>query len=124
MQKFFLSLVAFAFSLVISAQGHGNSKGEDKSNGGKSATQGNNNSKNIKATETKAGNDHNKNVWEGTSDRYGNSPRPSKNQPAKVLAAFQKEYPYASNVSWSKYRGDWIANFRNGPFMSTALYHA
>ena len=48
----------------------------------------------------------------------------SKNQPAKVSAAFQRDYPNAGNVSWYKYRGDWTASFGNGLFMSTAVYHA
>ena len=48
----------------------------------------------------------------------------SKNQPAKVSAAFQKDYPNAGNVSWSKYRGDWTASFGNGLYRSTAVYHA
>ena len=68
--------------------------------------------------------EHNKKVWEGTSGKRGKGPKSSKNQPAKVRAAFQSDYPYATNVSWSKYRGDWIATFGNGLVMSTAVYHA
>jgi hypothetical protein len=62
-------------------------------------------------------------IWEGTKDS-GGGPKPSKNQPAKVRAAFQRDYPGAAYVSWSKYRGDWTATFQNGPFLSTAVYHA
>jgi hypothetical protein len=61
-------------------------------------------------------------VWEGTTEKGG--PKPSKNQPAKVRQAFAADYPNASNVSWSKYRGDWTATFSNGLTTSTAVYHA
>lgn len=63
-------------------------------------------------------------IWEGTKDTDGRRPKPSKNQPARVRAAFKRDYPYAANVLWSKYRGDWTARFTNGPFISTAVYHA
>lgn len=48
----------------------------------------------------------------------------SKNQPAKVRSAFMADYPNATNVVWSKYRGDWTATFNNGAWRSTAVYHA
>ncbi len=48
----------------------------------------------------------------------------SKNQPTNVTAAFQRDYPNATNVVWSKYKGDWTATFGNGIFRSTAVYHA
>lgn len=67
---------------------------------------------------------HNDIIWEGTKDNDGGGPKVSKNQPAKVRAAFQRDYPYVGYVSWSKYRGDWTATFSNGAFVSTAVYHA
>jgi len=63
-------------------------------------------------------------IWEGTSDDDGGGPKPAKNQPAKVRAAFASDYPNAKNVSWSKYRGQWTARFSNGLTTSTAVYHA
>lgn len=48
----------------------------------------------------------------------------SKNQPTKVLEAFRRDYPNATNVVWTKYKGDWTASFGNGIFRSTAVYHA
>ena len=39
-------------------------------------------------------------IWDGTSEKGG--PKPSKNQPAKVRAAFQRDYPNATHVRWSK----------------------
>lgn len=68
--------------------------------------------------------EHSKKVWDGTSDKRGKGPKFSKNQPAKVREGFQRDYPNANNVTWSKYRGDWTATFGSGLYMSTAVYHA
>ena len=56
--------------------------------------------------------------------KKGGSSKPSKNQPAKVRQAFATDYPGVTNVSWSKYRGDWTATFSNNGITSTAVYHA
>ena len=63
-------------------------------------------------------------IWEGTKDADGGGPKPSKNQPAKVRSAFARDYPNATGVSWSKYRGDWTATFNRGLTRSVAVYHA
>lgn len=63
-------------------------------------------------------------IWDGTKDGDGGGPKFSKSQPAKVRTAFAKDYPNASGVSWSKYRGDWTASFNNGIVRSVAVYHA
>jgi hypothetical protein len=64
-------------------------------------------------------------IFEGSSHKTTTGGgKPSKNQPAKVRAAFQRDYPNATNVTWSKYRGDWTATFSNGGITSTAVYHA
>ena len=66
--------------------------------------------------------DHDKKIWDGAGD--DNCMKPSKNQPAKVRAAFQRDYPNAVNVRWTKCRGDWTASFNGNMFRSTAVYHA
>jgi hypothetical protein len=76
------------------------------------------------ANKEKGKSGHDKTIWEGTKDTDGGGPKASKNQPAKVRSAFAKDYPNATNVSWSKYRGDWTATFNNGLVTSTAIYHA
>src|SRR4051812_47470728 len=48
----------------------------------------------------------------------------SKNQPAKVTKAFERDYPDARNVTWSKYDGNWTASFSSGIVRTTAVYHA
>ena len=107
---------------------HGNSndngKEKDKAKNEKSAKQGSSQQKEKEANEKKQQEEHNKKIWAGTSDKNGKGPIPSKNQPTKVRAAFQRDYPNAVNVSWSKYRGDWTASFGNGLYRSTAVYHA
>jgi len=123
MKKIFLLTTGFILSLMMIAQGKSNDKGKgkDKSKNEKTAKQGS--SEQI-AKEKEVKDEHNKKVWEGTYGNSDNGPKASKNQPARVRAAFQRDYPNATNVSWSKYRGDWTATFGNGIFMSTALYHA
>jgi len=56
--------------------------------------------------------------------KKGGGPKYSKNQPTKARQAFAADYPNATNVSWSKYRGDWTATFTNNGVTSTAVYHA
>lgn len=120
MKKIILLAIGFFFSLTIIAQGKSNEKGKKKD---KSKTEKSINQKNSEKI-AKEKDEHNKKVWDGTYGKNGKGPKPSKNQPAKVRAAFQRDYPNATHVSWSKYRGDWTATFGNGVFVSTALYHA
>jgi len=126
MRKLIFIGITIILSLSISAQGNseGKGKGKDKSKNektdkGKKAEVDEKQEKEIKDKQ-----EHDRKVWEGTSDKSGNGPKPSKNQPAKVRSSFQRDYPNAQNVNWSKYRGDWTATFGNGAFRSTAIYHA
>ena len=120
MKKFFLLSTGIIFSLTMIAQGNSdNGKGNDKSKNEKTAKQVNSEQK-----EKKQQDEHYRKIWDGTSDNSGKGPMPSKNQPTKVRTAFQRDYPNAGNVSWSKYRGDWTASFGNGLYWSTAVYHA
>lgn len=123
MKKFLLLITGSVFSLTIIAQANKSDKGKgkDKSKNEKSINQ---KSTEQIAKEKRVNDEHSKKIWEGTSGNSGKGPQPSKNQPARVRSSFQKDYPNASNISWSKYRGDWAATFGNGIFMSTALYHA
>jgi hypothetical protein len=104
--------------MIAQRENPGKGKGNDRSK----------NEKSVKHTsasnEKKEKAEHIRKVWAGTSARGGGGLKLSKNQPAKVRAAFQRDYPTAGNVTWYKYRGDWTASFRNGPFISTVLYHA
>jgi hypothetical protein len=134
MKQILVLLTAFTVSLSILAQGNSGGKGKDKqksksensTNPGNSGNSGNSGSKEDKEKiekEKKEKTDHDKKIWEGTSDN-GAGAKPSKNQPAKVRSSFQRDYPNATNVYWTKYRGDWTATFGNGFYRSTAIYHA
>ena len=122
MKKIFVLIALFVIATNISvAQGNGKTKNADKGKSKEKVDKVNGSDKN-KEKEDKI--KHEKSIWEGTSEAGGGGPKPSKNQPAKVRQAFARDYPYAANVAWSKYRGDWTATFRNGVFFSTAVYHA
>jgi len=119
-------------SIFVSAQGNSGSKGKDKQKDKANTSQTDNPGKSKdkdngkeKEKEDKAKNDeHDRKIWDGVDDKNGSCMKPSKNQPAKVRASFQKDYPNAVNIRWTKCRGDWTATFGNGLYMSTAVYHA
>ncbi len=58
------------------------------------------------------------------SKQKGKKAKYSKNVPTKVNQAFQRDYPYATNVSWTKSKGSWTATFGNNGYRSNATYHA
>ena len=139
MKKISLLLTAISITFIICGQGNSQGKDKDKQKDkteqaskdkekdkGKEENKGNNKEKNKEKEdkEKKDVADHEKKVWDGTYAKEGDGPKPSKNQPTQVTSSFQKDYPNATNVSWSKYRGDWTATFRNGASTSTAVYHA
>jgi hypothetical protein len=118
MKKIFIFLTAIVlFSLSSAAQGKDKNKNKDK---GKDTEKVNE----IKNKDRDEKQKHENKIWDGIKDKDGGGPLPSKNQPAKVRAAFKGDYPNAVNVSWTKFRGDWTATFRNGLSWSTAIYHA
>ncbi len=113
MKNFILLMTAFFFSLISFGQGNSQGKGnKGKANGKGQAKQQQANP-----------NNNNEVIWNGTTGN-ASAGKSSKNQPAKVRSSFYRDYPNASNVVWNKYRGDWTATFGNGPFRSTAVYHA
>jgi hypothetical protein len=129
-------MVVAILSLAVSAQGNSGNKGKSKNDPtvGNTETHGNSGNKvtskdktdkdKLKEKEDKAKNDeHDRKVWDGV-DGGNDCGKSSKNQPAKVRSSFQRDYPYAINVRWTKCRGDWTARFGNGLFLSTAVYHA
>lgn len=121
-------LLAILSALILPAAAQGNGKGKTKTKG--TVSEKLNEAKNKEKDKEKDKKDkvdrqkHEKGIWEGTQDDGGGGPKSSKNQPAKVRAAFSRDYPNAGSVNWSKYRGDWTATFRNGALWSTAVYHA
>lgn len=124
MKKNLLMILSFVFSITVLAQANSQGKGKSKDKD-KNKTKTEKILKNEKDEKEKTEKaEHERKIWEGTFKKPGDGPKYSKNQPAKVRVSFQRDYPNAVNVSWSKYRGDWTATFRNGLWMSTAVYHA
>lgn len=104
MKKVLLLTALFAISFTGFSQGK--AKGKSK----------------VKNNHSSTAHAEGKDVWEGPK---GNTVKgSSKNQPKKVQAALLRDYPMANNVTWSKYKGDYTATFNNGPWRSTAVYHA
>ncbi|HUR67276.1 MAG TPA: hypothetical protein VMZ03_13080 [Chitinophagaceae bacterium] len=122
MKKITLLIVSVVVAVSLGAQGNSGGKGKDKQKDkektSKSGKQGNSKEKDNKVRDD----DHDRKVWDGIGDN--NCMKPSRNQPAKVRAAFQRDYPRANNVTWTKCRGDWTASFNGVFFRSTAVYHA
>ena len=112
--NFFLILLLISATSLAQGNSHGKAKGKDKNND------------NISHSKQKNDRNNNKNSENEKSWEYGNSTpaRYSNHQPKKVIAALTRDYPGASNISWSKYKGDYTATFNNGIWRSTAVYHA
>ncbi len=111
MKKYLLLFTAVAIAATTVAQGNSQGKGKIKS-------------KQNKEVKIKDKNEREDNrEWEGNNQNTGKG-KYAKNQPAKVRAAFQRDYPNAGNVVWNKYRGDWTATFNSRWGRSTAVYHS
>jgi hypothetical protein len=139
MKKLFFTAFAFVITISLSAQGNKGGKGKNKENPvvtstetpdepaqkGKSKNKDKQKGKQDQNDKDEKGKnqEHDKKVWEGVAGSEGCG-LPSKNQPAKVRSSFQRDYPNAVNVRWTKCRGDWTATFSGGLFHSTAVYHA
>ncbi len=105
----FAALVAISFTSI--AQGKSRAKGKFKA--ANAAANGN---RNTKIQQTAQGSAQAQTASQGQGS--------AKNQPKKVQSALLRDYPNASNVVWSKYKGDYTATFNNGAWRSTAVYHA
>ncbi len=129
MKKLLFFATAVTLSLAGMAQGKSQGKGQGKNKNAQPVVKQKSNpgqGQSNAGGNGKADANFNQKVWAGTNDgNGGKGPMPSKNQPAKVRDAFYRDYPGATNVVWSKYRGDWTATFGSGLFGSrTAVYHA
>ena len=111
---FFVTMIAISFNSI--AQGNsGKNKGKGK----------------FKSSDAVVNSNRNKPVYQQGNNQPQSSPSSSKNaqgsaknQPKKVQAALVRDYPGATNVTWSKYKGDYTATFNNAAWRSTAVYHA
>lgn len=116
-------LFVIAFSTLVSAslfaQGNGKGKGKGNSNG--------NGNGNAKVKVKRNNNDRNNNDNNVILQGYGSNNGKVSGVPAKVQAAFARDYGNISNVRWTKSRGNWTATYNGGLFggvNSIATYHA
>lgn len=123
MKKLLTLILSFTIITVGLAQGKGNGKGNKKDKSNKHANKSNDRYEND--------NDNNTGIFGRRNDnddyKKNGQGKYAKNQPAKVRAAFQRDYPNATNVSWTKSQGDWTATFNNGGLFNsrtTAIYHS
>ncbi|MEO6549019.1 MAG: hypothetical protein ABIN94_13510 [Ferruginibacter sp.] len=109
MKNFLLVLTFISLTINVIAQGNGKIRSQNK-----------------KEKETKVKRQANNDIYSDNWNEPTNASKSksSKNQPAKVRAGFQRDYPNAVNVVWSKYRGDWTATYNSVWGRSTAVYHA
>lgn len=103
MKKFLILLSAVTLTVGAMAQGNGKGKGQDKHN--------KSNKHNKKANA-----DYNRDrVYDGDRNSNGSTTgKYTNNAPRKVRDAFARDYPNASNVSWTKDQGVWTAHFNGG----------
>lgn len=109
MKKALLILFVSFVSIGTFAQGKSKGKGHDKKY---------ENSARYEDRDDRYENEQQNGKQKGKKVKY------SKNVPTKVAAAFQRDYPYATNVNWTKSKGYWTASFGNRGYQSYATYHA
>ncbi len=127
MKKISLIIALAGMSYCVTAQGNSNGKVK-----GKNKERNEYNKQENEGEKNKHDNDDEKGKREDDNDNRnnrdvyapGNTGKFSKNQPKKVQDALYRDYPSATNVIWSKNKGDYSATFGNGIWRSTAVYHA
>jgi hypothetical protein len=105
MKKLFILISAITISISGMSQSNGKGKGHYKNKA----------DKHVNKKSHDSDDDYNR--------RKGNSSY-TKGIPSKVRAAFQRDFPNATNVAWTKDRGNWTARFGNGIFRHNVTYHA
>ncbi|HMJ48764.1 MAG TPA: hypothetical protein VK498_15640 [Ferruginibacter sp.] len=118
MKKILAILLSFTIITVGFAQGKSNGKGKNKKDKA---------NKHANKSDERYENNDNTGIYDRRNDNVNNQGKSSKNQPSKVRAAFQRDYPNATNVAWTKNQGYWTATFNNGGIFNTyttATYHA
>lgn len=112
-------LVVFAFmglGLMAQNNGKGNGKAKNKNKGYSE--------KAAVMKSQKNGNYNDRDVRYGETNRNG---KYSKNIPTRVRESFDRDFPNARNVTWTKSRGEWTAHFGGGVFNTgtrSVTYHA
>lgn len=106
MKKLLVLIAAFTFGVGAMAQGNGKGKGQNKQKGKKTHA--------SHERDRTYSNDDNRTYDNRTYDNSNNTGKYTNSAPRKVRDAFARDYPNASNVSWTKDRGIWTARFNGG----------
>jgi len=115
MKKIFITTVAVAISICgfsqnkngkVKKEQHDTYQKHEKSNG-------------THHKEKYGKNDGNDDVYQHADGQQG---KYAKNLPAKVRAAFRRDFPQAKEISWTKNRGSWTATFSNDLFKRSVTY--
>ena len=121
MKKTITFILAISIGLAGMAQGKSNGKGHAKKSD-KHQKHAN------KKSTSDDGYDRNDDRYDRNDDnqnrRNNNTGKYSKNLPSKVRAAFNNDYPNATNVTWTKSNGHWTATFPNGIYRRSVTYAA
>lgn len=114
MKKTLTFILAISIGLAGMAQGKSNGKGHAK----KADKHQKHANKNGRSDDDRYERNDDYQNNRNTTGKY------SKNLPAKVRAAFNNDYPNASNVTWTKSNGHWTATFPNGIYRRSVTYAA
>lgn len=115
-------LFILAATTLLSAGSYAQGKGKGKGQGhGQAKVK-------VKENKAKVKTDNNNDNNDGRNVKVkGRSNASTAGVPAKVQAAFTRDYGNVSNVTWRKNRGNWTATYNGGLFggaTSIATYHA
>ncbi|MDB5202190.1 MAG: hypothetical protein JWQ27_1599 [Ferruginibacter sp.] len=128
MKKILFVLAAFTLSVSAMAQGKGKSKNKQEGKHEKhnrSDRDDDDDNDNRNGRWNQQDNQNNQGNQNGVYNQNGQNGKYAKNVPAKVAQAFNRDYPGARNVSWTKSKGTWTATFNNGVFSNgTAVYRS
>lgn len=121
MKKLLILTAAFTIALSGMAQDKHKGKGHDKD---KDKSEHHDKNKSDDRDDDDERNDRNRSDDNDESNRRKNGSKISKNVPAKVRVSFNRDYPNATNVSWTKNKNFWTASFLNGVFRNSVTYAA
>ncbi len=136
MKKLLVLILSFTIATGGFAQEKGN--GKDKKSKDKSYKHSNkshgrqekddeNNTELFGRKKEKSSHKRDDDSWKKDGDYENHGGKYSKNQPAKVREAFDRDYPNARDVRWTKNKGNWTATFHTGGLFNRrikASYHA
>jgi hypothetical protein len=119
MKKFLFFMIAATVSMTAMSQGKGNGKGKGKHQN-QSAKHENKSARQDRDDRDDRYDDDRVNKGKNKQAKI------AKNIPTPVANAFYRDFPNAGNVTWTKDRGVWTANFGSGVFGSnnTVSYRA